>query len=159
MSEVVAFDPKTLPKLTPKQMGFVRGVADGKTAVDAWLDSYEHRGDYSQEVAWVRASELSSNSKVVVWIDALNEAGWMDAKLTKEGHLRELASIKRKAINKEQFNVGLGAEIARGKAVGLYVEQREVSVTVKLDDELLERMRRPIPGDNAVVIEHEDESI
>lgn len=49
--------------------------------------------------------------------------------ITYSGHLKKLAEIRDRAMENDKFAVALNAEIARGKAAGLYVDRKELNVT------------------------------
>jgi phage terminase small subunit len=50
------------------------------------------------------------------------------ANTTLEGHLIELARLREKAVDNGQFSAAITAEVARGKAAGLYVDKREITL-------------------------------
>ena len=65
------------------------------------------------------------------------------ANTTLEGHLIELARLREKAVDSGQFSAAITAEVARGKAAGLYVDKREITLN-KVDsmskDEIVARL-------------------
>lgn len=67
-----------------------------------------------------------------------------EGKLTLDSHLKMLANIRELGIQQGKLSVALNAEIARGKAAGLYVERREIGIG-RLDDlstdELVEKLK------------------
>ena len=62
-------------------------------------------------------------------------------------HITELGKIRQAALNKGAWSAAVNAEVARGKAAGLYIEQKIIR-TGKLDDlseeELESRMKEII---------------
>jgi hypothetical protein len=64
-----------------------------------------------------------------------------------ERHISELAKIRMEALKKGAWSAAVNAEVARGKAAGLYIEQKIIR-TGKLDDlsedELEKRMKEII---------------
>ena len=64
-----------------------------------------------------------------------------------ERHIKELARLREAALKKGSFSSAVNAEVARGKAAGLYIEQKIIK-TGKLEDlterELEERMKQII---------------
>ena len=64
-----------------------------------------------------------------------------------ERHITELAKIREDALKKGAWSAAVNAEVARGKAAGLYIEQKIIR-TGKLDDlseeELESRMKEII---------------
>ena len=67
--------------------------------------------------------------------------------VTFERHISELGKIRQDALKKGAWSAAVNAEVARGKAAGLYVEQKIIR-TGKLDDlsaeELEARMKEII---------------
>jgi uncharacterized protein (DUF885 family) len=53
--------------------------------------------------------------------------------VTFENHIAELAQLRNDARDKKAWSAAVNAEIARGKAAGLYIEQKIIR-TGKLDD-------------------------
>ena len=64
--------------------------------------------------------------------------------MTFERHITELGKIRQEALKKGAWSAAVNAEVARGKAAGLYIEQKIIR-TGKLDDlsetELESRMK------------------
>jgi hypothetical protein len=74
-----------------------------------------------------------------------------------EKHITELGRIREEALAKGAFSAAANAEVARGKAAGLYIEQK-ISLTGKLEDlsiEDLEAKMKKIYDENKVLIEGE----
>ncbi|MDP6250212.1 MAG: hypothetical protein QGH26_05325, partial [Candidatus Pacebacteria bacterium] len=65
--------------------------------------------------------------------------------VTYERHIAELGKIRQSALSKGAWSAAVNAEVARGKAAGLYIEQKIIR-TGKLEDltkeELEERMKK-----------------
>jgi len=65
--------------------------------------------------------------------------------VTYDGHIAELARIKKLALKKDSFSAAVNAETNRGKAAGLYID-RKIIKTGKLEDlseqELDNRMKK-----------------
>ena len=105
---------------------------------------------YDKDSAAVRASELRNPRKyplVVKYIGELRDEYQKKYEVTYERHISELAKIRDEARKKGAFSAANNAEIARGKAAGLYVEQKIIR-TRKIDDlsadELEARMKEII---------------
>ncbi len=102
---------------------------------------------YAEESARVRASELR-NPKVyplvVQYIGELREEVQNKYAIDFERHIKELARLREAALKKGSFSSAVNAEVARGKAAGLYIEQKIIK-TGKLEDmteqELEKRMK------------------
>ena len=105
---------------------------------------------YSEDRARVTASELQSPKKyplVVKYIGELREEYQKKYAVTFERHITELGKIRQEALKKGAWSAAVNAEVARGKAAGLYIEQKIIR-TGKLDDlsedELENRMKEII---------------
>ena len=102
---------------------------------------------YSEDRARVTASELQSPKKyplVVKYIGEIREEYQKKYAVTFERHMAELGKIRSEALKKGAWSAAVNAEVARGKAAGLYIEQKIIR-TGKLDDlseiELENRMK------------------
>ena len=102
---------------------------------------------YSEDRARVTASELQSPKKyplVVKYIGEIREEYQKKYSVTFERHITELGKIRAEALRKGAWSAAVNAEVARGKAAGLYIEQKIIR-TGKLDDlsetELENRMK------------------
>ena len=116
------------------------------------LTGYEcaKEAGYSEDRARVTASELQSPKKyplVVKYIVEIREEYQKKYAVTFERHITELGKIRQEALKKGAWSAAVNAEVARGKAAGLYIEQKIIR-TGKLDDlsedELENRMKEII---------------
>ena len=105
---------------------------------------------YAEDSARVRASELRNPQRyplVVQYIGELREEIQDKYAVTFEKHIKELARLREEALKKGSFSSAVNAEVARGKAGGLYIEQKIIK-TGKLEDlteqELEARMKQII---------------
>ena len=113
------------------------------------LTGYEcaKEAGYSEDRARVTASELQSPKKyplVVKYIGEIREEYQKKYAVTFERHMAELGKIRAESLRKGAWSAAVNAEVARGKAAGLYIEQKIIR-TGKLDDlseiELENRMK------------------
>ena len=91
---------------------------------------------YAEDSARVRASELRNPRRyplVVKYIGELREEIQQKYEVTFEKHIKELAKIRDEALSKRSFSSAVNAEVSRGKAAGLYIEQKIIK-TGKLED-------------------------
>jgi phage terminase small subunit len=91
---------------------------------------------YSKDRASITASELTNPKKyplVVQYIGELREEFQKKYEVSYERHISELGKIRNQAINSKAWSAAVNAEVARGKAAGLYIEQKIIR-TGKLDD-------------------------
>ena len=105
---------------------------------------------YAEDSAGVRAAELQNPKRfplVVKYIGELREEYQKKYAVTFERHITELGKIRVDALKKGAWSAAVNAEVARGKAAGLYIEQKIIR-TGKLDDlseeELEKRMKEII---------------
>src|SRR5210317_1127895 len=124
-----------LPKqLTPKQIKFAQELVynEGKkTATQCAVDA-----KYSKDRAHVTASKLQNPKMyplVVQYIGQLREEIQKKYDITFESHMAHLGKMRNDALDAKAWTAAINAEVARGKAAGLYVEQKIIR-TGKLDD-------------------------
>ena len=105
---------------------------------------------YEKDRSRVTSSELQNPKKfplVVKYIGELREEYQKKYAVTFERHITELGKIRMDALKKGAWSAAVNAEVARGKAAGLYIEQKIIR-TGKLDDlseeELEKRMKEII---------------
>lgn len=124
-----------LPKqLTEQQMRFAQELVTNegrKTKYECAIDA-----GYAKDSARTRASELTNPKKfplVVKYIGELREEYQKKYEVTFENHIAELAKLREESRKKGAWSAAINAEVARGKAAGLYVEQKIIR-TGKLED-------------------------
>ena len=120
-------------KLTEQQMRFAQELVTNegrKTATQCAIDA-----GYSKESARQYASKLQNPQQyplVVQHIGELRTEYQKKYDVTFERHIAELGKIRQEALKKGAWSAAVNAEVARGKAGGLYVDQKLV-VTGNLD--------------------------
>ena len=121
-------------RLTEMQMKFAHEVVSNEGRKNGFECARD--AGYAEDSARVRASELQ-NPKVyplvVKYIGELREEYQRKYAVTFERHISELAKIRMDALKKGAWSAAVNAEVARGKAAGLYIEQKIIR-TGKLDD-------------------------
>jgi len=148
----------SLPKrLTDMQIRFAELVVfnEGrKTPTECAIEA-----GYEKEFAHVRASELRNPRKyplVVKYIGELREEIQKKYEITFEKHVAELAKLRDSSRDKGAWSAAINAEVARGKAAGLYVEQKIIR-TGKLEDmtekELELKMKQLIEDHKGLIVE------
>ena len=125
----------SLPKkLTEMQIKFAQELVTNegrKTATECCLDA-----GYAKDRAAITASELQSPKRyplVVQYIGKIRADYQKKYEVTYERHISELAKLREDSRKKGAWSAAINAEVARGKAAGLYVEQKIIR-TGKLDD-------------------------
>ena len=113
---------------------------------------------YSQDRARVTASELQNPQKyplVVKYIGEIREENNKKYQVDYGRHIAELGKIRSEALKKGAWSAAVNAEVARGKAAGLYIEQKIIR-TGKLEDlttEELESRMKQIMDDYSPILE------
>ena len=114
---------------------------------------------YDKDSAHVRASELRNPNKypgVVKYIGELREEIQKKYEITFEKHVAELAKLRDSSRDKGAWSAAINAEVARGKAAGLYVEQKIIKHG-KLEDmsekELEAKMKQLIEDHKGLIVE------
>jgi phage terminase small subunit len=129
-------------KLTPKQEKFAQNVAKGMSKKDAAKNA-----GYSEKNAGKAGTVLTSKENPMVQkrISELQEKAADKAELSLGTHLKDLKDIRDGAMRNNAFSAAVTAEVARGKAAGLYVNRSELTVN-RVDtmskEEVLERMKQ-----------------
>jgi phage terminase small subunit len=116
----------TQPKrLTEMQMKFAHELVTNegrKTATECAIAA-----GYSPEAAVVSASKLQNPKTyplVVQYIGQLRDEYQKKYDVTFGRHISELAKLRDNARESKAWSAAVNAEVARGKAAGLYVEQK-----------------------------------
>ena len=135
-------------RLTEMQMKFAHEIVSNEGRKYGYECAIE--AGYEKDRSRVTASELQNPKKfplVVKYIGELREEYQKKYAVTFERHISELGKIRQDALAKGAWSAAVNAEVARGKAAGLYIEQKIIR-TGKLDDlsedELEKRMKEII---------------
>ena len=145
-------------RLTEMQMKFANLLVSNEGRLYGYECAVE--AGYEKDRARITASELQNPKKfplVVSYIGKLREENQKKYEVTYSRHIAELGKIREAALNKGAFSAANNAEVARGKAAGLYVEQKIIR-TGKIDDmspEDLKKRMAEILEDYSGVIEGE----
>ena len=143
------FKKMGLPKkLTEQQIKFANiliAEEGRKTATQCAIEA-----GYAKDSARQAASKLQNPKLyplVVQYIGELRAEWQKKYDVTFGSHITELAKLRDEAREKKAWSAAVNAEVARGKAAGLYVEQKIIR-TGKLEDltteELESRMKQII---------------
>jgi phage terminase small subunit len=123
--------------LTQKQEDFCLAVVEGLNASEAYRRSYCADG-MKPETVNRKAKALIDDGKIAARIAELREPAVKSAQVTLEQHLNDLRRLRDMAEDEGKYGPAIQAEIARGKASGLYVDKLDLNVT----DALAERLAR-----------------
>ena len=143
-------------KLTEQQMRFAYELVTNegrKTATECAIDA-----GFSKDSARQYASKLQNPKLyplVVKYIGELRAEVQEKYGISFEKHLAELAKLRDDSAKKGAWSAAVNAEVARGKAAGLYIEQKIIR-TGKLEDlttEELENRMKQIIDDYSQILE------
>ena len=147
----------TQPKrLTEMQMKFAHELVTNegrKTGAECAIAA-----GYSPDAAIVYASKLQNPRTyplVVQYIGKLRDEYQKKYDVTFGRHISELAKLRDDARESKAWSAAVNAEVARGKAAGLYVEQKIIR-TGKLEDltaEQLETRMKEIVNEYSPILE------
>ena len=146
-------------RLTEMQMKFAHELVSNEGRNYAFQCAID--AGYEKDRARVTCSELTNPKKyplVVKYIGELREEYQKKYAVTFERHISELGKIRQDALKKGAWSAAVNAEVARGKAAGLYVEQKIIR-TGKLDDlseEELEKRMKEIMEEYSPILEGTD---
>ena len=135
-------------RLTEMQQKFAHELVSNegrKYAYQCAIDA-GYAKDRSRQTAW-ELQNPKMHPLVVKYIGEIREEYQKKYAVTFERHISELGKIRQDALKKGAWSAAVNAEVARGKAAGLYIEQKIIR-TGKLDDlseeELEKRMKEII---------------
>ena len=120
--------------LTSKQEAFCEAYVaqDGpKSQSDAYRAAFNCER-MKPATIWNKASDLMKVSEVRVRIKELTDEAAQKAVVKLKDHIDELKKLRDQAAAAGQYGAAIKAEMARGKASGLYVERQESSVDAKV---------------------------
>lgn len=159
MGELSKHDPHAkdrIGKITSKQVNFVRHLVDNDGMISA--AEAARRAGYSEKAAKNIACNLQNPRLFPHVVKAIEEAREEQRKIyevNRERHYRDLATIRNRALQENNYSAAVQAEKARGQAAGLYIERKEVrhgSIDAMSRDEVEEKIKQ-ILGENGKIIE------
>jgi len=121
--------------LTEKQERFCAAYLETGNATEAYRRAY---GAEKMAPATVhrKAKVLIDNVKIRLRLAELRAPVVMAAQITLEQHLLDLKRLRDVAEKAADYGAAIRAEIARGKAAGLYVEKIDLNLTGTLAERL-----------------------
>ena len=146
-------------KLTEQQIKFANLLISEqgrKTATQCAIEA-----GYAKDSARQHASKLQNPKLyplVVQYIGELRSEWQKKFEVTFGNHIAELGKLRDEAREKKAWSAAVNAEVARGKAAGLYIEQKIIR-TGKLEDlstEELESRMKQIIDDYSPILEGVD---
>lgn len=118
--------------LTAKQEAFCIAYIETGNASEAYRRSY-NAGKMKPETINRNAKALLDNNKIATRLQELRAPAVEKAQITLEQHLADLQRLRDLAEASEKYGPAVTAEMARGKAAGLYVDKVEHSGKVSLE--------------------------
>ena len=121
-------------RLTEMQQKFAHELVSNegrKYAYQCAIDA-GYAKDRARQPAW-ELQNPKMHPLVVKYIGEIREEYQKKYAVTFERHISELGKIRQDALKKGAWSAAVNAEVARGKAAGLYIEQKIIR-TGKLDD-------------------------
>jgi len=109
----------TNDKLTPKQLNFALGVAEGKSQSEAYRDAYNAE-NMSDDSIKVEASRLVSNPNISLTIANLRKEAKERTLYTMEKAMNELEELRILSIENGQYATAISAVDRKAKLNGLY---------------------------------------
>ena len=148
-------DGKKHRPLSPRHKKFcqlyIQGMSGAEAARRAGFTKHKF-GAKAQGSALLRRNPLIRNHIIDLMTRERERAA-----VSMESHLTELSRLRDEAADSGQISSAISAEISRGKAAGLYIEKKEVTVNKiesMSDDELRAKLQELINGSNIKVVEH-----
>lgn len=108
----------SLNKCTPKQRELALQLFAGKSQKEAYQIAYGGKQP-------TNASKYCNQAIVLAALTELRADIAVEAILTLESHMEELAKLRDAAAADGKWQAAISAEISRGKAAGLYTEKVE----------------------------------
>lgn len=111
-------------QLTPKQEAFCLAYLETGNASEAYRHSYSVKS-MSDTAVNREAKRLIDNPKIATRLEELRKPVRERAQISLESHLEALKSLRDRADASENFSAAITAEVARGKASGLYSDKEK----------------------------------
>lgn len=114
-------------ELTPKQEAFCLAYMETGNASEAYRRAYDVKPNTKEATINRTAKELIDNPKITARIKEMRAPAIKRAQITLEDHLNDLKRLRDLAEASEKYGPAINAEVARGKASGLYIERQEIT--------------------------------
>jgi len=115
-----------MSRLTPKQEKFCLAYIETGNASESYRIAYD-ASNMKPETINRNAKQLLDNNKIATRLNEIQESARKAAQVTLQSHLEDLKRLRDMAVAKGKFSVAVAAEIARGKAAGLYSEKVDLN--------------------------------
>lgn len=99
---------------------------------DAYREAYNVKPNTKIETINNNAYKLTLDSEIMARVDELRKPIVKAAQLTLEAHLNDLKGLRNMATKAEQYSAAISAEVARGKAAGLYTDKLQLTGNLEI---------------------------
>lgn len=113
--------------LTNKQEAFAQAIVSGLNQSDAYRAAFDVRENTKLTSINVNASKMMSDANVMQRVAELRAPIVEAVGITLKGHLEDLLMLRDKALEANQINAAISAEVARGKAGGVWAVKIELT--------------------------------
>lgn len=121
----------TAGKLTQKQENFCLAYIETGNASEAYRRAYNADG-MKPETVNNKAHVLLKKGEIKARLEELRCPATKSAQVTLERHLSKLEELRELAKEEGKYGPAIQAEIARGKAAGLYVERSQIDGEIRI---------------------------
>ena len=128
---------------------YVQGLSGAEAARRAGFTKHKY-GAKAQGSALLRRNPLIANH-IIELLQKERER----ASVSMDSHLTELSRLRDEAVDSGQISSAISAEVSRGRAAGLYIEKKEVTVNKvesMSDEELRSKLQDLLDGSNIQVV-------
>lgn len=94
--------------------------------IDAYVDAFKPQ-TASRKTCGESASRLAAKPSIIARVQELREVAAAECRINLKVHLMRLNQLSLCAERDGQYGAAVSAEVARGKASGLYIEKKEVT--------------------------------
>ena len=117
-------------ELTRKQAAFCQAMLTTNNASEAYRASYD-AGAMAPATVNRKAHDLLANGKIAARLAELRAPAAELAQITLGAHLDALKAVRDAALTAGQYSAAVSAEVARGRACGLYVVKVEAAAKIE----------------------------
>ena len=118
-------------KLTQKQENFCAAYIETGNASEAYRKAYNAE-KMKPETVNNKAHALLKKGEIRARLEELRKPATESAQITLSQHLSKLEELRDEARAEGRYSAAIAAEIARGKAAGLYVERSQIAGEIRI---------------------------
>lgn len=106
--------------LTPKQERFCQEYLNTGNGSEAYRRAYPVSRNWKEASLNRKAKEMIDNVKIMSRLRELRAPAVTRCQVSLESHLNDLKILREAAVSADNYGAAINAEVARGKAAGLY---------------------------------------